>query len=164
MYDVNARHLVSSTRLVCQFAWAVRELPAQAVLISAVAFLPSCLPASLPPSPVFLFLFVFHGQGLWRSRLTTALTCLSETHRRSTTGGYAWTLGAKDGSRDDGQRCYGLVFALLAYASAWQAQVRLTFLSRSQSLALDLQNLPISPLCLARSMKHVHGLMKPGIC
>ena len=112
VYDPRCRHLVSSTRLVVQWAWAVSHKLAP-------------LPAPAPS---------------YRSLLDSCLAFLRERHLNAATGGYRWVVvvddeapagaaagraaGAAPGpveAADDSNRSYGLCFALLAYSSALAA-------------------------------------------
>ncbi len=113
VYDARTRHLVSSTRLVVQCAWAVSQglAPPEA------------------PAPG------------WRELMGGCLHFLRERHFVAATGGYRWVVlvdgdeaeGAAPAAgpgqsppppseaADDTNRSYGLCFALLAYASALAA-------------------------------------------
>ena len=113
VYDKKTRHLVSSTRLIVEFAWAIiHELPP-------------------PPAP---------APG-WRAMLESCLQFLREFHFVPATGGYKWVvLVDDDGSAADDtatseptrneatnedatNRSYGLCFVLLAFSTALSAGV-----------------------------------------
>jgi mannose/cellobiose epimerase-like protein (N-acyl-D-glucosamine 2-epimerase family) len=106
VYDARTRHLVSSTRLVVQFAWAItHDVP--------------LLPAPAPS---------------WRELLDSCLLFLRERHFVAATGGYRWIVNVDgddaEGARaapsepgDDSNRSYGLCFVLLAYSAAHAAGV-----------------------------------------
>ena len=93
VYDTVTRHLVSSTRFVVTFSWGVRALQSDAPL--------------------------------WRQRLDTCLTFLRTAHTNPVVpGAYAWLVAADGASThpiNDANKCYGLAFVLLAYATALSA-------------------------------------------
>jgi mannose/cellobiose epimerase-like protein (N-acyl-D-glucosamine 2-epimerase family) len=93
VYDRYTRHLVSSTRYVFVWANAWRRF----------------------------------GGVHYRAELERALGFLRAAHRNPLTGGYAWLLSWRDGAveqvLDPTNHCYGLAFALLAYAHGLQAGV-----------------------------------------
>jgi len=107
VYDSQTRHLVSSTRLVVQFSWAI---------MNNLTPLPS-------PSPS------------WRELLDDCLRFLRQYHYRQETGGYSWIvkvdkdINATDETNsvseetDHTNRAYGLCFVLLAYSMAYSAGV-----------------------------------------
>lgn len=96
--DASARHLVSSTRLVVQFSWALRHL---------------CADTS--------------DKARFGQLLHSCLTFLRERHRNAASpDGYAWTLradGRATAVEDGTNYTYGLSFCLLAYSSAAAAGV-----------------------------------------
>ena len=120
VYDARTRHLVSSTRLVVQFAWAItHDVPP--------------LPAPAPP---------------WRALLDSCVRFLRDRHYVPSTGGYKWVVNVDDDAEnaaavvtsggsscaavpaappaengDDSNRSYGLCFALLAFSTAHAAGV-----------------------------------------
>ena len=103
VYDARTRHLVSSTRLVVQFAWAITQ--------------------NIPLLP---------GAPTWRELLDSCLGFLRTYHYVPKTGGYRWsitvggpsTTGTETISHDDNtNRSYGLAFVLLAYSAALDAGV-----------------------------------------
>jgi mannose/cellobiose epimerase-like protein (N-acyl-D-glucosamine 2-epimerase family) len=107
VYDARTRHLVSSTRLVVQFAWAVVH----------------ALPPPPPPQPG------------WRAQLDSCVRFLRERHFARATGGWRWIVhvdgdeeaaapaAAPAEPEDDAHRSYGLCFVLLAFAWAARAGV-----------------------------------------
>ena len=94
VFDTDTRHLVSSTRLVINFALAIaNDVPC--------------------PDPLG-----------WRPHLDSSLKFLRERHFISATGGYRWELYLSDEARSDAtNRSYGLCFALMAYAASFIAGV-----------------------------------------
>jgi mannose/cellobiose epimerase-like protein (N-acyl-D-glucosamine 2-epimerase family) len=93
VFDAHTRHLVSSTRYVVLWAMAARHFP---------------------DTPAYL------------DNVRRAVKFLREAHRQSATGGYAWQLNWENGHAtvlDATNHCYGLAFALLAYARAVQAGI-----------------------------------------
>lgn len=114
VYDARTRHLVSSTRLAVQWAWALRH---------GLAPLPA-------PAPDYAAL------------LASCLRFLRERHFVPATGGFRWVVVVEDDdddaaaaaaggaaaaapseAADDSNRSYGLCFALLAYSAALAAGV-----------------------------------------
>jgi hypothetical protein len=114
VFDTRTRHLVSSTRLCVQFAWAITHGVPE------------------PPAPA----------PSWRALLDSSLAFLRRAHRQGN-GGYAWILNAsgdearvesagapaaaapaaadEESTQDLNVRAYGLAFVLLAYSSALAA-------------------------------------------
>jgi len=98
VYDARTRHLVSSTRLVVQFAWAAAR--------------------GLAP--------LAGGAPGWTELLASCLRFLRERHLGAASpGGHAWTLRCASGGgagavavEDGTNYAYGMAFCLLAYASA----------------------------------------------
>jgi mannose/cellobiose epimerase-like protein (N-acyl-D-glucosamine 2-epimerase family) len=100
VHDPSVRHIVSTTRLVVQFAWAVHHYPEEEPRASAA-----------PP---------------YRALLADSLAFLrGPVHFRPATGGYAWEASvSEDGSAllssDETVYTYALAFALLAYSAAYR--------------------------------------------
>jgi mannose/cellobiose epimerase-like protein (N-acyl-D-glucosamine 2-epimerase family) len=62
------------------------------------------------------------GNAEYRDAALHGLRYLRDVHRDANTGGYAWTL--RDGKPEDRtNHCYGLAFVLLAYATAYKADI-----------------------------------------
>lgn len=99
--DTSQRHLVSSTRLVVQFAWAIQRLTGDA---SGAARAPR-----------------------YKELLHSCVAFLRKHHLGAAcSDGYAWTLRAGDGgvvAEESTNYSYGLAFCLLAYANAAAAGV-----------------------------------------